>query len=71
MQTRLMSLTEAIANVVVGYALAVLTQVLVFPLFGFEPSLSENLRIGLVFTALSLARGYLIRRFFDRLRFSP
>ena len=71
MQTRLMSLTEAIANVVVGYALAVLTQVLVFPLFGFEPSLSENLRIGLVFTGLSLARGYLIRRLFDRLRCSP
>ena len=71
MQTRLMSLTEAIANVGVGYVLAVLTQILVFPMFGFEPSLSENLRIGLVFTVLSLARGYLIRRLFDRLRSSP
>jgi hypothetical protein len=33
-QSRRMSLVEAIANVVVGYGLAVLTQILVFPLFG-------------------------------------
>ena len=68
MQTRLMSLIEARANVVVGYALAVLTQMLVVPLFGFHPGLTANLKIGLGFTVLSLARVYLIRRFFDRLR---
>ena len=33
-QSRLMSLVEAIANVVVGYAIAVLTQLIVFPWFG-------------------------------------
>jgi hypothetical protein len=31
-QSRAMSLVEAIANVVVGYGVAVLTQLLVFPL---------------------------------------
>jgi di/tricarboxylate transporter len=65
-QTRLMSLAEAAANVVLGFGLAVVTQIVVFPLFGFAPSLSQNLRIGLVFTLVSLARGYVLRRLFDR-----
>ncbi len=33
-QTRLMSLIDALANVAVGYAVAVLTQIVLFPLFG-------------------------------------
>ncbi len=34
MQSRLMSLIEALANVVVGFWLAVFAQMIVFPLFG-------------------------------------
>lgn len=37
-QSRGMSLIEAITNVAVGYALAVVTQVLVFPWFGLRTS---------------------------------
>src|SRR5512132_1588435 len=59
-QSRLMSLVEAIANVLVGYGLAVLTQILVFPLFGLRTTLSENLAMGLVFTIVSLARSYVL-----------
>ena len=49
MQSRWMSLMEATANIAVGYCLAVLTQVIVFPLFGLSVSLGENLGIGAVF----------------------
>ena len=38
-QSRLMSLVEAVANVIVGYGVAVLTQMLVFPLFGLRTTL--------------------------------
>ena len=51
-QSRGMSLVEAIANVVVGYGVAVLTQLLVFPLFGLHTTLAENLTIGAIFTVL-------------------
>src|SRR6266511_5863442 len=51
-QSRRMSLVEAIANVAVGYAIAVLTQILMFPIFGLQVSLSNNLTIGAAFTAL-------------------
>ena len=65
-QSRRMSLLEAITNVAVGYALAVVTQILVFPWFGLHPSLGENLALGGVFTTISLLRGYALRRLFER-----
>ena len=67
-QTRAMSLVESITNVVVGYALAIATQLVVFPLFGIEAALSEHLAIGGAFVAVSLARGYALRRLFELIR---
>ena len=67
-QSRLMSLVESLANVLVGYGVAVLTQVLVFPLFGLAVTITENLLIGLVFTGVSLVRSYALRRSFEALR---
>ena len=66
-QSRRMSLVEALANVVVGYGIAVITQVVVFPLFGLQASLAQNLGIGAVFTVVSLVRGYVLRRLFEAL----
>lgn len=67
-QSRSMSLVEAAANVGVGYALAVLTQIAVFPWFGIAAGIEEHLTIGLAFVAVSLARSYVLRRVFERLR---
>lgn len=66
-QSRLLSLVEAATNVTVGYALAVVTQIVVFPWFGLHPSLGENFAIGAVFVSISLLRSYLLRRLFARL----
>ena len=66
-QSRRMSFVEATTNVVVGYVLAIATQLLVFPIFGLEAALQENLAIGLAFVAVSLARGYVLRRLFERI----
>ena len=70
MQSRWMSLVESATNIVVGFGLAVLTQVLVFPLFGLSVSLSENLGIGAVFTVVSLVRSFVLRRIFNGLSVS-
>ena len=45
-QPRRHSLVEAIANTVVGYLLAVLTQLAVFPQFGLEVPLAQSLVLG-------------------------
>jgi ABC-type nickel/cobalt efflux system permease component RcnA len=67
-QSRFMSLVESITNVAVGYVLALVTQVVVFPLFGITASLSEHLMIGAAFTAVSILRSYILRRAFEAWR---
>lgn len=56
------------ANVLVGYVVAVVTQMAVFPLFGLAVTVTENLLIGLIFTAVSIVRSYALRRGFEALR---
>ena len=68
MQSRRRSLIEAITNVVVGYVLAVVTQIVVFPRFGLQVSLGDNLAIGAVFVTISLVCSYALRRLFERWR---
>ena len=67
-QSRWMSFVEAVTNVAVGYIIAVLTQITVFPLFGFRVPMSTNLLIGAIFTIVSLARSYVLRRVFEAMR---
>jgi hypothetical protein len=64
-QSRRMSLVEAAANVMIGYGIAVATQVMVFPIFGIHITLADDLRIGLVFAMVSILRSYALRRLFE------
>ena len=64
-QSRAMSLVEAIANVAVGYGVAVVTQILIFPMFGLNTTLMQNLKIGAIFTIVSIARSFALRRLFE------
>ncbi len=67
-QSRLMSLVESVTNVVAGYGVAVITQILIFPVFGLHTTLAQNLKMGAVFTVVSIARSFALRRLFERLR---
>ena len=64
-QSRTMSMVEAATNVIVGYVLAIATQIVVFPWFGLEAALGEHLTIGMAFVGVSMARSYLLRRLFE------
>lgn len=64
-QTRKQSLTESILNVVIGYIVAIMSQIAVYPLFDIHITIQDNLMIGLYFTAISLVRSYVIRRIFN------
>ena len=68
MQSRWMSLVEAVTNIVVGYGLAVLTQIAVFPLCGLQVAVRETFLLGLIFTLVSLIRSYTLRRIFNTLK---
>jgi len=68
-QSRMMSLVESVANVIVGYVVAVVMQILIFPIFGLHTSLAQNLKMGAVFTVVSIARSFALRRVFEAIRF--
>ena len=71
MQTRRFSFLESLVNVGIGYGVAVLTQVAVFPLFGIRVPLRDNLTIGAVFTVISVVRSYTVRRVFNGIHDNP
>ena len=64
-QSRRHSMLEAIVNVAVGFGVAVLVQIVVFPWFDIHISIRDNLLIGVAFTGVSIARSYALRRFFN------
>ena len=57
---------ESVTNVLIGYFVAVVSQIVIFPIFGIHVGIVDNLLIGLYFTAVSLVRGYFVRRLFNR-----
>ncbi len=67
-QSRKASLAESLLNVAIGYGIALLSQIVVFPWFGIDVSLSQNIAIGLIFTVISIVRSFVLRRFFEALR---
>lgn len=69
-QTKLGSFVEAWANIFVGFAINFAANMLILPHFGFTSlNAAKPFNIGLVFTAISLARSYVLRRWFNGLRF--
>lgn len=64
-QSRIHSLTESLINVAIGYTVALAAQMVVFPIFGIHIPLSSNLTIGAIFTVVSIARSYAVRRLFN------
>lgn len=66
MQTKKQSFLESLANTSIGFAISFGSTFLIFPLMGFDSSTSKNLIITLFFTVVSIARGYLLRRIFNK-----
>lgn len=64
-QSRKGSLFETVTNILVGYWINFLGNLLILPLFGFNVSISQNIKIGLFFTAISVIRSYALRRFYN------
>lgn len=61
MQTRLSSLIESLINVAIGFVVSLGLMQALFP----EAAFSTNLRVTLLFTATSIARQYVVRRWFN------
>lgn len=70
MQTVKGSAVEAVVNTAAGFGINFTANWYLLPLFGFTSlTLKQNFTIGLLYTAISIARGYVLRRVFNSLRF--
>jgi hypothetical protein len=66
-QTKKASIIETITNILIGYWINFLGNWFILPLFGMEVSFSQNIQIGLLFTIISVARSYGLRRLYNYL----
>jgi hypothetical protein len=66
-QSKTQSWLEACANIAIGYVVALISQIVVFPWFGIHVPISTNIQIGLWFTLISLVRSFVLRRAFNAL----
>lgn len=65
-QSRTESFVEAWVNVFIGFWINFTANMLILPAFGFTSlTLTTNLVIGALYTVISVARSYIIRRWFN------
>lgn len=68
-QSKLGSFVESWANIVVGFSINWCANMLILPLFGFQVTGGQAFWIGVWFTGISLVRSYILRRYFNGLKF--
>ena len=65
MQTKKWSMIETLTSVGIGWLIGVILNMLVLPLFDYDVSLTDGVLISIIFTAVSVVRSYVVRRFFN------
>lgn len=68
-QSKAESFVEAIVNTTVGLTVTMIALPLVNGLLGISMSVGQMSLSTVIFTGISIARGYIIRRFFNDLHF--
>ena len=66
MQSRLMSLIESLTNVAIGMVVSFFGQIVVSHWYNLQLNFAQNMQIVLFFTVLSVARSFVVRRWFNR-----
>lgn len=65
MQTKKMSFIETLTNTGLGFIISLLTTQVVLPQYKCSVTFSATFEITLIFTLVSIVRGYAVRRFFN------
>lgn len=65
-QSKKQSLKETVISTIIGLLVSLLTQIIIFPLYGLEVKFTQNVQITIIFTIVSIIRGYSVRRYFNK-----
>lgn len=68
MQSKKLSIIEAITNTITGLIVSFGIQLLIYPFLDIEVSLNQNIFITIVFFIASFLRSYIIRRIFTKIK---
>ena len=66
-QSKNKSLIESVIQTVIGLSTSILIQIILYPIIDIPVTFFQNLIITLVFFVVSIARGYFVRRIFNKL----
>ena len=64
-QSRIESFVEAVIGTAIGFVVSVLLSMIVYPIHGHSFTLAQNASITAIFTVASIARVYVVRRYFN------
>lgn len=65
-QSKKGSLYEALINTAIGFGINFTANLIILPMFGFDSlTVETNLYIGIAYTAISVVRSYVVRRWFN------
>ena len=65
MQTKKQSLIESLTSTTIGIIIGIVLNLTILPIFGYPVSWSDSLWISVIFTVVSVIRGYVVRRIFN------
>ena len=65
MQSKKDSFIETLTSVFVGWLIGVILNLTILPLFDYNITVVNSLWVSLIFTVISVVRGYVIRRAFN------
>ena len=66
MQNKKQSLVEAVSGTLIGLVFSFCAQIVIYPAMGVPITIKQNVQITFIFFCISIVRGYLVRRLFNR-----
>lgn len=67
MQSVKRSWYEAWTNILIGYGVNYVANLIILPMFGFTSlTVAKNLELGVIYTVISLLRQFCVRRWFNK-----
>jgi hypothetical protein len=67
-QSKRQSIIESIVQTLIGLLTSIAIQLIIYPLMNIPVTFSQNVIITIVFFLVSIVRGYLVRRYFNKLK---
>lgn len=65
-QSKKQSVIESVTQTMIGLITSIAVQLIIYPLMGIPVSFKQNIIITAIFFTVSIIRGYLVRRFFNK-----